>query len=191
MWINKKRRRAYWLPIVLPAAFDSKLVECDAMKWNEMEWRVFCTLDNKKLSRTTQLSVWTGEETDPAYVLFFSLLAANIWNALFDVSTRKKLTSAREMCEEMQEIEIETAPEPCRLPFPSFQLSPPFFYRWRNIGDWYKLISMKLFIILFLGSIYKYLVEFLIFSFFYFRRKTIALFLTKMHFSYLNAFFKS
>lgn len=63
MWINKKRRRAYWLPIVLPAAFDSKLVECDAMKWNEMEWRVFCTLDNKKLSRTTQLSVWTGEET--------------------------------------------------------------------------------------------------------------------------------
>lgn len=145
MWINNKNVGSILAPIVFPTL---SIEAWNAMQWNGMKWyEESCTLDNKAFTHYSIICM-DRRRDDPAYVLF-SLLAANIWNALFDVSTRKKLTSAREMCEEMQEIEIETAPEPASL----FPIVPLLFYRWRNIDDWYKLILMKLFIILFLESI--------------------------------------
>lgn len=150
------------------------------MEWNGMKSLAPWTI---KLSRTTQLSVWTGEETTRLTSSSPFSRRKYIWNALFDVSTRKKLTSAREMCEEMQEIEIETAPESpgLPLPFPSFQPSSFFLLmkeRWRliqtdfnetfhNFVSWILNISLS-------------------FWYFFIWRKKKLLFRPKMHFSYLN-----
>lgn len=168
-----------------PIVFPTLSIEAwNAMQWNGMKWyEESCTLDNKAFMHYSIICV-DRRRDDPAYVR--PLLPSRgeyIWNALFDVSTRKKLTSAREMCEEMQEIEIETAPESpgLLLPFPSFQPSSFFLLmkeHWRliqtdfnetfhNFVSWILNISLS-------------------FWYFFIWRKKKLLFRPKMHFSYLN-----
>lgn len=175
MWINNKNVGSILAPIVFPTL---SIEAWNAMQWNGMKWyEESCTLDNKAFTHYSIICV-DRRRDDPAYVLF-SLLAANIWNALFDVSTRKKLTSAREMCEEMQEIEIETAPEPVSLSHrPSSFL--PMKEHWRLIQTnfnetFHNFVSWVDLNIL------------LSFWYFFIWRKKIA-FSTKMHFSCLNIF---
>lgn len=80
MWINNKNVGSILAPIVFPTL---SIEAWNAMQWNGMKWyEESCTLDNKAFTHYSIICV-DRRRDDPAYVLF-SLLAANIWNALFD-----------------------------------------------------------------------------------------------------------
>lgn len=187
MWINKNVGGSP----SFSRRFRFRSLECDAMKWNEMEWRVFCTLDNKKLFHAL-LNYLCGPEKRRTRLTSSSPFSRRISGMLCSMCRPERnwlpLEKCARKCRKSKSKRPRKTLPRLSLSHRSFQLSPPFFYRWRNIGDWYKLISMKLFIILFLGSIYKYLVELLIFFFFYFRRKTIALFLNQDAFFIFKCF---
>lgn len=141
MWINNKNVGSILAPIVFPTL---SIEAWNAMQWNGMKSLAPWTI---KLSRTTQLSVWTGEET--TRLTSSSPFSRRISGMLCSMCRPERNWLPLEKC--ARKCRKSKSKRPRNLP--PFPIVPLLFYRWRNIDDWYKLILMKLFIILFLESI--------------------------------------